>query len=425
MPGLDDILSVILGGGRGTRLYPLTKVRSKPAVPVAGKYRLIDIPISNCINSGIFRIAVLTQFNSVSLHRHIARTYEFDAFHSGWVQVWASQQTVATNDWYQGTADAVRKQLFEIRSAQAKYVLVLSGDHLYRMNYAEMAKYHWDNQAEITIATQPVAEGTTGRYGILKRDPNGRIISFAEKPTDPVILKGLVSRSDPNFPYLASMGVYLFNTELLCDLLEQEPFDDFGGHVIPYAIKTHKVQGFEFNGYWEDIGTIHSFYEANLRLTEPDPPFNFIDPRCPIYTHSRFLPGSTVQGCQLIDVLLCEGCSLQNAEIVHSVIGLRSQIHSGAKVRDSIIMGADYYEDAEECSRIKEKVRMGVGEQAQIEGAIIDKNARIGRGVVIKPFPRGTEIDKENWVVRDGVVVIPKDVLLSPGTVISPEETSI
>ena len=420
MPGLDDILSVILGGGRGTRLYPLTKVRSKPAVPVAGKYRLIDIPISNCINSGIFRIAVLTQFNSVSLHRHIARTYDFDTFHSGWVQVWASQQTVATNDWYQGTADAVRRQLFEIRSSRADYVLVLSGDHLYRMNYSEMANYHWGSGAEITIAVQPVAKDATGRFGILKRDSNGRIVSFSEKPTDPTILKGLVSRSDPDYPYLASMGIYLFNTELLCDLLESKPFDDFGGHVIPYAIKTHKVQGFEFNGYWEDIGTIRSFYEANLRLTEPDPPFKFVDPVYPIYTHSRFLPGSTVQDCHLENVLLCEGCYLQNAEIQHSVIGLRSQIHAGVRIRDSIIMGSDYYEDVKEFSQLKDAVEMGIGNGSDIEGAIIDKNARIGRGVVIKPFPRGTEMDMEIWVVRDGIVAIPKGATLPPGTVIAP-----
>ena len=424
MPGLDDILSVILGGGRGTRLYPLTKVRSKPAVPVAGKYRLIDIPISNCINSGIFRIAVLTQFNSVSLHRHIARTYDFDAFHSGWVQVWASQQTVATNDWYQGTADAVRKQLFEIRSSRADYVLVLSGDHLYRMNYAEMANYHWASGSEITIAVQPVAKDATGRFGILKRDSNGRIVSFSEKPTDPAILKDLVSRSDPDYPYLASMGIYLFNTELLCDLLEQKPFDDFGGHVIPYAIKSHRVQGYEFNGYWEDIGTIRAFYEANLRLTEPDPPFNFVDPHYPIYTHSRFLPGSTLQDCHTENVLLCEGCRLQNADIRHSVIGLRSQIHAGVRIRDSIIMGSDYYEDASEFSRIRDGVEMGIGDGAEIEGAIIDKNARIGRGVVIQPFPRGTEMDMDNWVVRDGIVVIPKGATLPPGTMITPVQPS-
>jgi glucose-1-phosphate adenylyltransferase len=424
MPGLDDILSVILGGGRGARLYPLTKVRSKPAVPVAGKYRLIDIPISNCINSGIFRIAVLTQFNSVSLHRHITRTYDFDAFHSGWVQVWASQQTVATNDWYQGTADAVRKQLFEIRSARADYVLVLSGDHLYRMNYAEMANYHWGSSAEITVAVQPVAKDATGRFGILKRDSNGRIISFSEKPNDPAILKGLVSRSDPDYPYLASMGIYLFNTELLCDLLESKPFDDFGGHVIPYAIKSHKVQGYEFNGYWEDIGTMRSFYEANLRLTEPDPPFNFIDPNYPIYTHSRFLPGSTMQDCHLENVLLCEGCCLQNAEVQHSVIGLRSQIHAGVRIRNSIIMGADYYEDINEFARLKDGIELGIGNGAEIEGAIIDKNARVGRGVIIKPFPRGTEMDMESWVVRDGIVVIPKGATLLPGTVIAPGQES-
>ena len=390
---------------------------------MAGKYRLIDIPISNCINSGIFRIAVLTQFNSVSLHRHIARTYDFDAFHSGWVQVWASQQTVATTDWYQGTADAVRKQLFEIRSSRAEYVLVLSGDHLYRMNYAEMANFHWQSGAEITVAVQPTAPGDAGRYGILKRNASNRIVSFAEKPTDPVILKDLISRSDPSHPYLASMGIYLFNTELLCDLLEKKPFDDFGAHVIPYAIKTHKVYGFDFNGYWEDIGTMRTFYEANLRLTEPDPPFDFVDPNYPIYTHPRFLPGSTLQDCHLENVLLSEGCCLENAEIKHSVIGLRSQIHSGVRIRDCIIMGADYYEEGNLDSNAENYVVLGIGSGAVIEGAIIDKNARIGRGVVIKPFPRGTDIDMENWVVRDGIVVIPKGATLLPGTVIAPDKS--
>ncbi len=422
MPKLDDILAVILGGGRGTRLYPLTKLRAKPAVPMAGKYRLIDIPISNCINSHIYRIAVLTQFNTVSLHRHIARTYHFDAFHTGWVQIWASQQTVASNDWYQGTADAVRKQIFEIRAARAPYVLILAGDHLYRMDYAPMAQFHWDTGAEITVAVHPAARSETSRLGILKRNKSNRITAFAEKPRNPRVLAELVSRDDPKRPFLSSMGIYMFNTELLCDLLEEKPFDDFGGHVIPYAIKGHKVYGYDYDGYWEDIGTIRSFYETNLRLAGPNPPFDLFDPEKPIYTHPRFLPGSTVIDSHMEDVSLAEGCIISSADIRNSVIGLRSCIQSGVKIRDSIIMGADYYEKPHCNEKGAASPCLGIGSGSQIRGAIIDKNARIGRDVVIQPFPVGTEIDAENYVVRDGIVVIPKNTTLPAGTVIAPKK---
>jgi glucose-1-phosphate adenylyltransferase len=420
MPAMNDILGVILGGGRGTRLYPLTRQRAKPAVPFAGKYRLIDIPISNCINSGIHHIAVLTQFNSVSLHRHIATTFQFDAFHSGWVQLWASQQTVATTDWYQGTADAVRKQLFEIRAARVPYVLILSGDQLYRMDFEKMAHFHWDCGADITVAVQPVFAEDTGRYGILKVDSGNRIIDFAEKPKDPVVLKKMVSRDDKRRPYLGSMGLYLFNTEVLFDLLESTAFSDFGNHIIPRAIGTHQVMGYGFDGYWEDIGTIRSFYETNLSLTIPNPPFDFFDPLRPIYTHPRFLPGSTVQESHMENVLLAEGCCINAADISHSVIGLRSQIHSGVIIKDSIMMGADYYDHP--CYEYSDptRVTVGIGSGSLIEGAIIDKNARIGRDVVIQPFPPDLEVDAENFVIRDGIVIIPKNALVPPGTVIRP-----
>ena len=255
---------------------------------MAGKYRLIDIPISNCINSGIFRIAVLTQFNSVSLHRHIAQTYNFDVFHTGWVQVWAAEQTMSNTDWYQGTADAVRKQLFEIKSSRASYVLILAGDHLYRMDFAAMAKFHWDNDADITVAVQPVPAEDATRFGILKRDEDCRITRFAEKPKDPALQKEMDSRDDEKRPYLGSMGIYMFKTKVLVDLLESKSFDDFGGQVIPYAINGHKVFGYDFDGYWEDIGTIRSFYETNLALTTPNPPFNLFDPVNQIYSRSRF-----------------------------------------------------------------------------------------------------------------------------------------
>lgn len=418
MPSQDEILAVILGGGRGSRLYPLTKMRSKPAVPMAGKYRLIDIPISNCINSGIFRIAILTQFNSVSLHRHISRNYNFDNFHTGWVQIWAAEQTMQNTDWYQGTADAVRKQLGEIRSSRAKYVLILAGDHLYRMDYAAMANFHWDHNADITVAVQPVAKNEANRFGILKRNSSYLLTEFAEKPREQKLLDELVSRDDPEKPYLGSMGIYLFRTETLFDLLNNYPLDDFGSHVIPQAITTHTVYGFDFTGYWEDIGTIRSFYETNLALTRPNPPFNFFDPKTPIYGGTRFLPCSSVNESTLKNVLLAEGCCIKQADIHDSIIGLRSQIGSGVKIEQSIIMGADYYEKPDQDDN--PPVSMGIGENTQIEGAIIDKNACIGKNVTIKPFPRGTDLDSENWVVRDGIVVIPKNAVLMDGTYIGP-----
>lgn len=417
MPTLNDILGVVLGGGRGTRLYPLTKMRSKPAVPIAGKYRLIDIPISNCINSGIHRIAILTQFNSVSLHRHITTTYHFDAFHTGWVQILAAEQTMESAGWYQGTADAVRKQLFEIQATDAEYVLILAGDHLYRMDYAALAEYHWEKNADITVAVQPVAKDDATRFGLLKRESDGLISSFTEKPKDPKVQQKFVSRDDPERPFLGSMGIYLFNTQVLIELLRYHlRHDDFGGDIIPEAIRSHEVYGFDFDGYWEDIGTIRSFYETNLKLTSSTPPFNFYDPSAPIYTHARFLPGSVVEDSELKDVLLTDGCRIRKAEIEHSILGVRSQVSAGAHIKDSILMGADYF-DAETSSRA---IPLGIGPNCYVEGAILDKNVRLGEGVVIKPFPRDKDLDRETWFVRDGIVVIPKNTEIPPGTHISP-----
>ncbi len=421
MASLDQILAVILGGGRGSRLFPLTQQRSKPAVPIAGKYRLIDIPISNCINSGIFRVAVLTQFNSVSLHRHITRTYNFDTFHQGWVQIWAAEQTLKSGDWYQGTADAVRKQLFEIKASRARYVLILAGDHLYRMDYAAMARYHWEKGADITVAVQPAPLLEAGRLGILKRDNEGRIVDFAEKPQDAAVLKRLVSRSDPQRPYLASMGIYLFRTSLLFEMLEDGRFDDFGKDVIPEAIKDKAVYGFDFDDYWEDIGTIRSFYETNLALANPNPPFNLFDQDRPIYTHPRFLPGSIIQNSILENVMLAEGCCIRQSEIRHSVVGLRSQVRCGSKLADTVMMGADYYDQTDcEDTLPDGTIPLGVGRNCQISGAILDKNVRIGANVIIRPFPRDAEVDGQGWVVREGVVVVPKGAVLLPGTVIEP-----
>jgi glucose-1-phosphate adenylyltransferase len=413
---MNDVLGVIMGGGRGTRLHPLTAMRSKPAVPIAGKYRLIDIPISNCINSGIFRVAILTQFNSVSLHRHISQSYNFDAFHTGWVDILAAEQTPESMNWYQGTADAVRQQLFEIKATGAEYVLILAGDHLYRMDYREMVNFHWEKKADITVAVQPVARSEASRFGILKRESDGHISNFVEKPKDPEIQKKFVSREDENRPFLGSMGIYIFQTEVLIDLLTKFPkHDDFGGDIIPEAIQSLEVYGFDFDGYWEDIGTIRSFYETNLQLTSPNPPFNFYDAKAPIYTHARFLPGSLVENSRLEDVLITEGCRIRKADISHSIVGIRSQIAEGTVIKDSILMGADYYE-AKHGS-----LPIGIGANCHIESAILDKNVQIGDGVVIKPFPRDKDIDHALYFVRDGIVVIAKDMEIPAGTRIVPE----
>lgn len=418
MPTTNDILGLILGGGRGSRLYPLTRERAKPAVPIAGKYRLIDIPISNCINSGITRIAILTQFNSVSLHRHIVRTYIFDAFHHGWVQILAAEQTQHSETWYQGTADAVRKQIPEIQSAGADYTLILSSDHLYRMDFANLAEFHWDLDADITIAVQPVHRDAAQRLGLLKRTADGRIVDFAEKPTDSATLANFICSDDPEKPYLGSMGIYLFKTSVLIHLLQTTTDDDFGGEVIPKAIRTHKVYGFYFDGYWEDIGTIRSYFEMNLKLARPDSPFNFSDSSRPIYSRPRFLPGSLIDGAKMHHVLLADGCRIGQADIEDAVIGLRSQIADGVVLRHSILIGADYYDPGtrQEAAGLP----LGLGPGCQIEGAIIDKNTRLGAGVVIKPFPRGTEEDHRDWVVRDGIVVIPKNTILMANTRIVP-----
>jgi glucose-1-phosphate adenylyltransferase len=415
---MNDVLGVIMGGGRGSRLHPLTKMRSKPAVPIAGKYRLIDIPISNCINSGIYRVAILTQFNSVSLHRHISQAYNFDVFHTGWVQIWAAEQTPQSTSWYQGTADAVRKQLFEIQATGAEYVLILAGDHLYRMDYSAMAEYHWERDADITVAVQPVAKSEASRLGILKREADGRISDFVEKPKDPAVQDKFVSRHhDAERPLLGSMGIYMFKTKVLNDLLTYHlRHDDFGGEIIPQAINSHEVFGFDFDGYWEDIGTIQSFYETNLKLTSSNPPFNFYDTKSPIYTHARFLPGSVVEDSDLKDVLIAEGCRVRKAQITHSIVGIRSQIAEGTVIKDSILMGADYYA----AEKKRGMIPIGIGRNCHIECAILDKNVRIGDDVVIKPFPRDKDIDTDLYFVRDGIVVIAKDTEIPSGTRIEP-----
>lgn len=425
MAPTDNVLAVILGGGRGTRLFPLTQMRSKPAVPIGGQYRLIDIPISNCINSGIFKIAILTQFNTVSLHRHISDTYQFDHFHSGYVQIWAAEQRADNNDWYQGTADAVRKQLNEIITARTEHVLILSGDHLYRGNYAEMLQFHLDHHADVTIATQPVRWDEAGRFGILKRNAEDKITDFKEKPKDPDILKDLVSLPDTEKPYLGSMGVYLFNKDLLVGLLNSLDYSDFGKHIIPYAIEKYDVFGWVFDDYWEDIGTIRSFYETNLMLTDDVPSFNFYDPKHPIYTLNQTMPTTKIQNTMIDHALIAKGCLIRAQSIIHSIVGLRSVIDTGTVIKDTIIMGVD--DDVFEKSATDMKyfdVSLGIGKNCHIEQAIIDKNARIGDNVTIKPFPPHTDLDDpdpiKKYFVRDGIVIIPKNSSIKSGTVIMP-----
>ena len=415
---MKDVLGLIMGGGQGSRLYPLTKLRSKPAVPIAGKYRLIDIPISNCLHAGIDRIAILTQYNSVSLHRHIQRTYARDIFTEGWVQILAAEQTPRSTGWYQGTADAVRQQLRTIETVRAQYVLILAGDHLYNMDYRAFVEYHVETGADITMAVQPVSADMAPALGILKRGPDGQIKSFTEKP-EPVQLPGLKSISGSDKPYLASMGIYVFRTDLLLEVLKSEG-DDFGKDIIPNALADYRLMGHVYDGYWADIGTIRRFYEVNLEMTLPDRPFDFYIPGRPIYSRARFLPATEVYGARIENALLADGCRLVDSRINHSVIGLRSQIGPKVKIRSSILMGADYYEtkaDRAENERLG-RPAIGIGDGTAIEGAIIDKNARIGRNVRIRHLPDRPDSETENWVVRDGLVVIPKNAAIADETVI-------
>ncbi len=420
MINMSDVLAVILGGGVGTRLFPLTRDRTKPAVPFAGKYRLVDIPMSNCFHAGIEKIAILTQFNSVSLHRHIHRTYNRDVFTPGWVQILAAEQTLRSGDWYQGTADAFRKQLHEIGQSGARHVIILAGDHLYRMNYAEFLQHHEDTDADITIAVQPVDRSQASSLGILKMSDEGQICDFVEKPQSDEEIDGYESGSDSDNPYLASMGIYVFSMEALFEILSESPGKDFGKHIIPAAIDAHRVMGYVFDGYWEDIGTMRRFYEVNLNMAAPLPKFNLYDPERPIYTRPRFLPGSKVQGGNLQNVLLADGGRIQEATIRDCVIGLRSIIGERVTIQRSIVMGADYYETSEEVKTNKREGRpnIGVAPGSVIEGAIIDKNARIGHQVIIRQIPDREDQEHENWVSREGIILVPKNAVIPDGTVI-------
>lgn len=413
-----NVLGLILGGGRGTRLFPLTEKRSKPAVPVGGKYRLIDIPISNCIHAGINKIAVLTQFQSVSLHRHILRTYHRDIFTNGWVEILAAEQSMANAHWYQGTADAVRRQWVEIQNAGTDYVLILAGDHLYDMDYREFIAFHIEHGADLTLAVQPVSKTDASSFGILKRAPSGEILSFTEKPPFDR-LSGLESFDDPEKPYLGSMGIYVISTRLLGELL-LGPGDDFGNHIVPNALENRRVMGYVYSGYWADIGTIARFYEVNLELTHPDRQFDLYNPTKPIFTRPRFLPPSEVRLSQLDQVIVADGCQIQNAELYESVIGLRSIIRSGATIRSSIVMGADDYEtpEARQHNADTQRPDIGVGEGVVLERCIIDKNARIGKHVHIRALENRPDEQGPGWVSRDGIVIVRKSAVIPDGTVI-------
>lgn len=416
---MQDVVGLILGGGAGSRLYPLTKLRAKPAVPLAGHYRLIDIPISNCIHSGINRMYVLTQFNSVSLHRHIARTYVFDNFSNGWVRILAAEQTPSSSSWYQGTADALRKQLFQLQVPRASDMVILSGDHLYRMDYSKFVKFHWDHDAEVTIAVKPVTAEDATRFGILKADEDSRIHKFVEKP--PLNkLEGLESLPGER-PYLGSMGIYVYRGKTLIETLRKETGSDFGKHIIPAAIEQGlKVVAYPFDGYWEDIGTTRSFYEANLALTSPNPPFDLFDAEWPIYTRARYLPGSRIIDSDMQQVFLASGTILNQATIRRCVIGLRSMVNPGAHLHRVVMMGADYYEteaDKAENRRLG-LPDMGVGEGSVIEGAILDKNVRIGRNVVIRNHAGEPDVETKSYVIRDGIVVVPKGTTIPDGTIV-------
>jgi glucose-1-phosphate adenylyltransferase len=397
----------------------LTRDRAKPAVPLAGRYRLIDIPMSNCFHAGIEKIAILTQFKSVSLHRHIYNTYHRDTFSKGWVEVLAAEQSPENVDWYQGTADAVRKQRIEIESAGVKYVIILAGDHLYRMDYGEFLDFHIESKADITVAVQPVETEMASQFGILRLDEKNQITTFREKPKTDEELAGMESGDNPKRPYMGSMGIYIFNLDTLLERLEHD-WDDFGGDIIPSSLETHKVMGFVFDGYWEDIGTIRRFYEVNLQMAAPLPPFNFYSAERPIYTRPRFLPGSKVQGGNMYSVLLGDGCRIEEAAIHYSVIGIRSVIGAGVRIDRSILMGADFYEtsaDREENKRLG-RPNIGVGSGSIIADAIVDKNARIGTGVIIRSIPDRRDVDNGNWVAKDGLIVVAKNAIIPDGTVI-------
>jgi glucose-1-phosphate adenylyltransferase len=431
---MKKVMTIILGGGAGSRLYPLTKQRAKPAVPLAGKYRLIDIPVSNCINSEINKIYVLTQFNSASLNRHLSRAYAFSGFSDGFVEVLAAQQTPSNPNWFQGTADAVRQYLWLLSAwSEIEEFLILSGDHLYRMDYRDFVGRHRETNADITLSVLPIDERRASSFGLMKIDGQGRVMDFSEKPegealrqmqVDTTIL-GLSPEEAQRKPYIASMGIYVFKKQVLFDLLNEMPSStDFGKEIIPAAAAANRnVQAFLFNDYWEDIGTIESFFDANLALTkQPQPPFSFYDEEAPIYTRSRYLPPTKLLNCQVTESIIGEGCILKNCQIHHSVLGLRSRIESGVVIDNALLMGSDYYQPlVERESTLSEgQVPIGIGRDSRISRAIVDKNACIGRNVQIINKDRVEEAERESdgFYIRSGIVVVLKGATIPDGTII-------
>ena len=424
----SDVLCVIMGGGQGTRLFPLTKDRAKPAVPLAGKYRLVDVPISTCINSGFRRIYVLTQFNSTSLHRHISQSYKFDQFSSGFVEILAAQQTFSDTSWYEGTADAVRKNLVHFLDHDFEYLLILSGDQLYRMDYRKMVQLHRETEADVTIATIPVGRREAASLGIMQISEDRRITRFVEKPKDPAMQDSL--RLPPEWysklgiegteeKFLASMGIYIFNRDVVRKLLDN-PHTDFGKHIIPKSIESHKVSSYVFQGYWEDIGTIRAFFEANLDIAAELPRFNFFDMSAPIFSRPRFLPGSKINGAQIDHAVVSDGCIINQAKISNSIIGLRMLVGPGTELHRVVALGCDYFESKESIEQHEKSgsPRVGIGSGCRIENAIIDKNARVGNNVVISPTGKAENMDHPLYFIRDGIVIIPKGAMIPHGTVI-------
>lgn len=429
---MKRVLAIILGGGAGTRLYPLTKLRAKPAVPLGSKYRLIDIPVSNCINAEILKIYVLTQFNSASLNRHLNRSYIFSGFREGFVEVLSAQQTKENDTWFQGTADAVRQYIDLIKEWDVDEYLILSGDHLYRMDYSKFIERHRETNADITLSVVPIDEKRASDFGLMKIDSQGRVIDFSEKPKGEALHKmrvdttvlGLSKAEATQSPYIASMGIYVFKKEVLINLLQSNlEQTDFGKEIIPAAAQNHNVQAYLFNGYWEDIGTIESFYEANLALTkQPQPPFSFYDENAPIYTRSRYLPPTKLLDCQITESMIGEGCILKECRVHHSVLGVRTRIEANCTIEDTLIMGADFYEPfAERQSGLQNGgVPVGIGEGSTIRRAIIDKNARIGRHVQITNKDRVEEAqrEEEGFYIRNGIVVVFKNTTIADNTII-------
>lgn len=423
---MDQLTAVILGGGRGSRLEPLTRLRSKPAVPIAGKFRLIDIPFSNCLHSGVRRIFVLTQFNTESLHRHIHNTYRFDNFSHGYIRILAAQQTAENQDWYQGTADAVRKNLQYFNTA-GENIIILSGDHLYRMDYSDFYQYHIDKNADISIAVKPLYENETREFGILKTSSRGRINNFFEKPNEQKILDDF--RIDPdlfnqfgieanNRTHIASMGIYIFKKQVLFDILNNCTEEDFGKEIIPDNIKKHKVYSYFFDGYWKDIGSISSFFEAHMDLTNPVPEFNFYDESFPFYTRPRYLPASKINNCQINKSTVSEGSILLGSIVEHAVVGIRAFIDEGTLVQRAIIMGNTHYETVKERQGNTKVPNLGIGRNCVIKNCIIDMDARIGDNVQLINVQNVTEKFEDNYAIRDGIIIIPKGSVIDSNTVI-------